>query len=101
MNPVLEALGNGAQMRAVLTPTAPNPWQSTMCGYWKQLRTILMLGHVWVAERAASCFVGHVHASARVRFDLAQAASMTEVIAHLMLALSLHDPSMAFHWGEM
>ena len=57
-----------------------------------------MLGHAWVAERAASCFVGHAQ-SAGVRFDLAQAASVTEVMAHLMLALSLHDPFLSFHWG--
>ena len=97
-NPVHEALGNGAQIRAVVMPTAPNPWLSTLCGYWKPLRTVLMLGHAWVAERAASCFAGHAQ-SAGVRFDLAQAASTTEMAAHLMFALSLHDPYMAFHWG--
>ena len=97
-NPVLEALGNGAQMRAVLTPTAPNPWHSTMCGYWKPLRVGLMLGHVWVAERGASCFIGHAQ-SAGVRFDLAQTASATEVVAHLLFALSLHDPFISFQWG--
>ena len=97
-NPLLGALDNGAQIRGVMMPAAPNPWQSTMCGYWKPLRTIIMVGHVWVAERAASCFVGHVQ-SAGMRFDLAQAASVTEMMAHLLLALSLHDPVMAFHWG--
>ena len=78
--------------------TAPNLWQSTMCGYWKPLGTILMLGHVWVAERAASCFFGHAQ-SAGVRFDLAQAASATEVMAHLFAALGIHDPFMSFYWG--
>ena len=99
-NPILEALANGVHMRAMLTPTAPNPWQSTMCGYWKPLQTILMLGHVWVMERAASCFIGHVK-SAGVRFDLAQAASVSEVMAHLLSALSFHDPFLEFHWGLM
>ena len=97
-NPIIEALGNGAQIRAVVTPTTPNPWHSTMCGYWKPLQTILMLGHTWVAERAASCFVGHVR-SAGARCDLAQTASVTEVMAHLLLALAPHDPFVSFHWG--
>ena len=97
-NPILEALISGTQMRAVITPTATNPWQSTMCGYWKPLRMMLMFGHVWIAECAASCFIGHVQ-SAGVRFDLAQAASVTEVMAHTLLAFSLHDPWFTFHWG--
>ena len=97
-NPILEALDKGAQIRAVVTPTAPSPWQSTVRGYWKPLRMFLMLGHVWVAERAASCFIGHVQ-SAGVRFDLAQAASVAEVVAHLLMVLAFHDPFFSFHWG--
>ena len=98
LDPVLHALEAGVRLRAVVTPTAPNPWHSTMCGYWKPLRTILMLGHMWVAEQAASCFIGHAQ-SVGVRFDLAQAASTTEWAAHLLMMLGLHDPFMAFHWG--
>ena len=100
LNPILEALEGGLEVNAALTPTAPNPWYSAMCGYWKPLRTTLMLGQLWVAERAASCFIGHVR-SAGVRIDLAQAASMTEVVAHLLFALSLHDPFLSFHWGAL
>ena len=99
-NPVLQALNKGVHMRAVLTPTCGNPWQSTMCGYWKPLSTILMLGHVWVAERAASCFIGHAQ-SAGIRFDLAQATSLTEMTAHLLCALNRHDPFFSFHWGTL
>ena len=96
--PILEALDNGAQMRAVVKPTAQNPWHSTLCGYWKPLQTSIMLGHAGVAERAASCLIGHVK-SAGPRFDLAQGASMAEIMAHTSALLMLHDPFMSFHWG--
>ena len=98
LNAVVDALRNGEELRAILTPGAPNPWESIICGYWKPLGTTLMLGHVWVAERAASCFIGHVQC-AGLRFDLAQAASVTEFVAHLFTALNLHDWFLSFHWG--
>ena len=88
----------GTETRAVLSPTAPNPWREMACGYWKPLSTLLMLGHVGVVERAASNWIGHVRTSG-LRLDLAQLALATEGFAHLCLTLVHRDPFMAFHWG--
>jgi len=91
-------INQGTEIRAVVTPTAPNPFLSTYCGYWKPLATMLMLGHVGVAERAISNWIGHFHASG-LRLDLAQLALATETIAHGLMALTHHDPLGSFHWA--
>ena len=53
---VESGITEGTETRAVLTPTAPNPWRKMACGYWKPLPTLLMLGHVGVVERhVGSC----------------------------------------------
>ena len=88
----------GAETRAVLTPTAPNPWREMACGYWKPLSTLLMLGHVGVVERATSSWIGHVRTSG-LRLDLAQLALVTESVAHLCMMLLHHDPCLSFHWA--
>ena len=88
----------GTETRAVLTPTAPNPWREMACGNWKPLSTLLMLGHVGVVERAASNWIGHVRTSG-LRLDLAQLALATEALAHLCMMLLHHDPFISFHWG--
>ena len=96
---ILESgLSKGAQIRAMLTPTAPNPWRSTFCGYWKPLATLLMLGHASVVERAASNWLGHIRTSG-LRFDLAQLALANEMVAHCLMLLVHHDPLMAFYWA--
>jgi len=87
-------------IRAVITPTAPNPWRATLCGYWKPLGTLLMLGHAFVIEQAICNLIGHVSTSGGVlRADLAQMALSTEVVAHLLMALLHHDPQLQFHWA--
>ena len=91
-------LSKGAQIRAMLTPTAPNPWRSTFCGYWKPFGTLLMLGHASVVERAASNWLGHIRTS-DLRFDLAQLALANEMVAHCLMLLVHHDPFMGFHWA--
>ena len=88
----------GAEVRAVLTPTAPNPWLAMTCGYWKPLEALLVLGHTGVAERATSNWIGHVRTSG-LRFDLAQFALATELVAHVLMALLHHDPFLGFHWA--
>lgn len=89
-----------ARIRVKVTPTAPNPWRSTLCGYWKPLSTLLMLGHAVVVERAASNLIGHVRTSG-LRLDLAQLALATEILAHLITALLHHDPFLSFHWAAL
>ena len=86
------------ETRAVLTPTALNPWREMACGYWKPLSTLLMLGHVGIVERAASNWIGHIRTSG-LRLDLAQLALATESLAHSCMSLLHHDPYLAFHWG--
>ena len=87
-------------IRVKITPTLPNPWRPTFCGYWKQLSTLLMLGHAAVVELAISNWIGHIQRSG-LRFDLAQLALATETIAHVFIALSEHDPTLAFHWAAL
>ena len=94
------AEGGVAEARAVLLPTAQNPWRKMACGYWKPLSTLLMLGHVGVVERAVSNWIGHVRTSG-LRLDLAQLALATEILAHLCLAVAHHDPFLAFHWAAL
>ena len=85
----------GATFSAVLTPTEPNPWHSTLCGYWKPLATLLMLGHIGVTERSLSNLIGHVRTSG-VRFDLAQLALVNQMIAHCAMTMVHHDPFLSF-----
>ena len=98
MNQVM--VGEGATVRAVVTPTAPNPWRRKFCGFWKFVSTLLMLGHVTVAEQAISNLIGHVRTSG-LRLDLAQLALATEAAAHLILAVLQHDPFFSFHWAVL
>ena len=93
-------INDGAEIRAVLTPTNPNPWRSTLCGYWKPLATLLMLGHVGVVEQAVSNIIGHLRMSG-MRLDLAQLALANEMVAHCVMAVLHHDPWLAFHWGAL
>jgi len=90
--------GGAEELRAVITPTAPNPWRSMACGYWKPFAALLMLGHAGVAEHAVSNWIGHILTSG-LRMDLAQLALGTKTTAHLMMALLHHDPFWGFHWG--
>ena len=94
------ATGKNAEIRAAVMPTAPNPWQSTFCGYWKPLRMLLMLGHVGVAERSVSNLIGNVRTSG-LRLDLAQLALGTETVAHFLMVVLHHDPYAAFHWAAI
>ena len=96
MNEVL--VHEGVEVGATITPTEPNPWSSTLCGYWKPLSMLLILGHVVVAEQAVSNLIGHVRTSG-LRLDLAQLALVTEAVAHCMLAVLHHDPLFSFHWA--
>ena len=89
-----------AGIRAKIVPTLPNPWRATLCGYWKPLSTLLMLGHVGVVEQAISNWIGHARTSG-VRFDLAQLALLTEATAHTFFVLQIHDPFLAFHWAAL
>ena len=93
-------IGEKATVRAVVSPTAPNPWIATFCGYWKPLSTILMLAHVAVAEQATCNLIGHARTSG-LRLDLAQLALGTETVAHLIMALLQHDPIFSFHWAVL
>ena len=90
----------GAEIRARLTPTAPNPWRSTFCDYWKPLATLLIMGHIGVAERAISNWLGHIR-STGLRLDLAQLALATEMVAHTLMALMHHDPFGTFQWAVL
>ena len=89
-----------APIRAVVTPSAPNPWRSVFCGVWKPLATLLIMGHVYVAEQAMSNFIGHIIMSGP-RLDLAQLALATETVAHVLMAILHHDPFAAFYWGML
>jgi len=89
-----------ATFSAVLTPTEPNSWHSTLCGYWKPLATLLMLGHVGVTERSLSNLIGHVRTSG-VRFDLAQLALVNQMITHCAITMVQHDPFLSFHWAAV
>ena len=93
-------IDEGATFSAVLTPTEPNPWHSTLCGYWKPLATLFMLGHVGVTERSLSNLIGHVRTSG-VRFDLAQLALVNQMIAHCAMTMVQHDPFLSFHWAAV
>ena len=90
----------GTDIHAVITPTAPNPWRASLCGFGKPLSTLLMLGNVGVAERAVSNWIGHVRMSG-LRLDLAQLALVTETLAQLLMAIVHHDPFLSFHWGAL
>ena len=37
--------------RSHLSPIVPNPLREMVCGYWKPLSTLLVLGHVGTMER--------------------------------------------------
>lgn len=89
-----------APIRAVVTPTAPNPWRSVFCGVWKPLATLLIMGHVYVAEQAMSNCIGHIIMPGP-RLDLAQLALATETVAHVLMAILHHDPFAAFYWGML
>jgi hypothetical protein len=93
-------IGSGAKLHAVLTATAPNPYRSVFCGYWKPIATLLMLGHVGVAESSLSNFIGHVRTSG-FRCDLAQLALVNELVAHFIMAILHHDPFFASHWASL
>ena len=93
-------INEGATIRAVLKPTLHNPWRSTLCGHWKQLATLIMVGHAGVVEQAISNWIGHVRTSG-LRMDLAQLALATEILAHTLLALLHHDPFFSFHWAVL
>ena len=97
---VLFGISESAPVRAVVTPTAPNPWRSMFCGVWKPLATLLILGHIYVAEQAMSNHIGHVVTSG-LRLDLAQLALATESVAHFLMAVLHHDPLFSFHWGAL
>ena len=87
-------------IQAALAPSAPNPWRSMACGYWKPVVNLLMLGHVLVIEQSISNLFGHFRTSG-LRLDLAQLALATESTAHFLMALVHHDPYLAFHWAAL
>ena len=90
---------SNVEIRAVLTPTAANPWRATLCGYyWKALGTLMILAHAGVTETAVSNWIGHVRTSG-LRLDLAQLALATEAAAHGLMALIHHDPFLSFYWA--
>ena len=89
-----------AEIRAVVTPTEPNPFRSTFCGSWKPLSILLMLGHVGIVEQSVSNLIGHARSSG-LRLDLAQLALATEATAHFIMALMFHDPFLSFHWAAL
>ena len=93
-------IGGGTAIRAVIKPTAPNPWRSVVCGCWKPLAILLMLGHVSVAERAISNLIGHIRMSG-LRLDLAQLALGSETVAQSLMTLLHHDPYFASYFTAL
>ena len=100
LNPIVESLEDGDDIRGIMTPAAPNPWLAPLYGPWMLVRAVLIVGHLSVAERSASFFIGHAKASG-LRLDLAQTALTAETIAHIMYSVWLLDPSCSFYWGLM
>jgi hypothetical protein len=97
--PICDALDAGVELRAVLKPTRSNQYIPLWFGLWAPIRTIVILGHLFIAEVALSFLASHVKASGGMRPDLAQFALVAEVTAHLMFSLDLVDPLCAFYWG--
>ena len=100
LKPLLEALEEGNQIRAVLRPTQPNPFFAMFYGPWVPLRAPIVLGHLCLVERALCLLIGHVVAIG-ARFDFAQIALVAEAAAHTMYAISLFDPFMCFYYDGL
>lgn len=97
--PILEALGSGAVLRAVLRPSQPNPYHTTLFGPWALIRALLICVDLGIAEAALCFLIRHMKANG-VRPDLAQLALMAELFAHLVFfPLFLLDPFSSFYWG--
>lgn len=86
-NPILEALAAGEDIRAVIKPTAPNPFVEVLCGVWVPFRTPLIMGHAMLIERSTLFLSAHIKANG-IRPDLAQTALLSEVVAHVFFGLN-------------
>jgi len=96
--PILAALEDGDEIRAVLQDVEPNPYHFILYGPWMPLRALVILGHLVVGERALLFLLGHIKAHG-VRLDLAQLALCAEALSSALLAFLLVDPFCSFYWG--
>ena len=97
---MIDALEHGDTLFGQFARTARNPWLALFCGPWIPLKTIVMICHFVVIERASCNLIGHVRISG-VRPDLAQMALIAEACAHVLAACVYMDPFVSFHWGWM
>ena len=98
--PVLAALDDGKNIKGVLSPTKANPFISVLYGPHVALRVVLIIGHLFIVDRASCFLLGHFRAHG-LRLDLAQMSLTFETSAHLIYAAWHCDPYGSFYWGGL
>ena len=98
--PVLAALDDGKHIKGVLSPTQSNPFIPVLYGPHVALRVVLIIGHLFIVDRASCFLLGHFRAHG-LRLDLAQLSLTFETSAHLIYAAWHCDPYGGFYWGGL